>query len=131
MKSRIETMNITKILDHPAAQQCLDNKSQPQPYFQCVLDVCYSHWQIEANRSWTYRDMVDNAEKTYGSTAKLLVLIGKFNQQVTNGGVFQYYDNGFADGTKERTKEVPLHIEMVDLWFIRQVYTWTHEDLII
>jgi len=40
--------------------------------------------------------MLENCEKKFGTFARFLVQLGKFNQQVCNGGLYQYWDNGYA-----------------------------------
>ena len=37
-------------------------------------------------------------EGGYGSFARAIIQLGKYNQQVENGGHIQYYDNGYASG---------------------------------
>ena len=44
-----------------------------------------------AEHRWSYADMVNWDE----ATAKMFVLLGKFNQQVCNGGLEQYSENGY------------------------------------
>jgi hypothetical protein len=54
---------------------------------------------------------------TYGEFAASMVLVGKLNQQVENGGYSQYYDNGYADGEGGcctiHDPHHPLHSEMI------------------
>lgn len=111
------TFNIEALKQHPAAQANLAR----QDVHQAVLDAGYSAWQKPENAKWQYADMVDEAEKTFGEMAKLLILLGKFNQQVCNGGHIQYYDNGYASGTtsgmgKETDTDLFLHQEMISLF---------------
>jgi len=48
-----------------------------------------------------------------GELSQFAVLIGKYNQQVTNGGHIQYYDNGYANGEAgfgvKHDPDIPLH----------------------
>lgn len=78
---------------------------------QAILDVCYTKWQD--NREWYYHDMIIWVQQTYGDVATFVVLIGKYNEQVTNGGHVQYYDNRYC-GTKEFNFDT--HILMLDLF---------------
>ncbi len=66
-------------------------------FHQALLNICYSEWQ-KSSSDMNYRDMVAFGEKTYGEMVAFAVLIGKYNQQVCNGGHYQYYDNGYASG---------------------------------
>lgn len=66
-------------------------------YHQALLNICYSEWQ-KNSVDMEYGDMIAFAEKTYGELVAFAVLIGKYNQQVCNGGHAQYYDNGYASG---------------------------------
>ena len=59
-------------------------------YHQALLDICYDHWKTE--KGWRYEDMLKFAKLTYGELIEFIVLIGKYNQQVTNGGHYQYLD---------------------------------------
>ena len=81
-------MNIEAIRQHPAAQESLGKGE----FHQAVLDVGYSKWQEQT--LWDYRAMLEYTEKTYGVAAKLFILLGKYNQQVNNGGHSQYHANG-------------------------------------
>lgn len=84
---------------------------------QAVLDAGYDKWQV--TDGWGYADMLDWVAATFGDFYRLAVQIGKYNQQVTNGGHMQYFDNGYAsrktDGAFQHHKETKLHDEMVEL----------------
>jgi len=64
---------------------------------QAVLNVAYDYWQKNHFLHWTYADMTDNTGVIMGEFAKWLVLIGKYNQQVTNGGHSQYHYNNYSE----------------------------------
>ena len=83
---------------------------------QKILNICYSHWQEKPNNEWSYGDMIENSEKLYGSFVKWCVLIGKYNQQVCNGGHEQYHYNNY-DGSDEGESicDIPLHEDLVEL----------------
>lgn len=49
-----------------------------------------------AELNWGYSDMVKWMRVTYGSWFAMMILLGKYNQQVCNGGHIQYLDNGYA-----------------------------------
>ncbi len=83
-----------------------------------ILDVGYSKWQEQTR--WDYRAMLEHTEKNYGVAAKLFILLGKYNQQVNNGGHSQYYANGYGDGAggfgDDHDADNPLHQEMIALF---------------
>lgn len=84
---------------------------------QHILDVGYSWWRNDAPPSTSYGDMITYMINTYGRFAGMMILVGKLNQQVENGGYTQYYDNGYADGEggcfKIHDPSHPLHIAMI------------------
>lgn len=92
-------------------------------FHQAILNVGYKEWQSR-KEDWNYMDMVEWVEKEYGSLPRLLIQLGKYNQQVENGGHTQYIFNGYAsDGKGDLTladymeeKQLPLHDYMVDLF---------------
>jgi len=67
-------------------------------YHQAILDVCYEAWNLKENEAWDYKDLINHARFTYGEFAEFIVLAGKTNQQVTNGGFDQLFANGYASG---------------------------------
>ena len=97
-------------------------------YHQCLLNVVYNDWQTvdraaqilsRPELSWGYDDALNNAVKKYGPITKLATLIGKYNQQVGNGGHFQYFDNGYANEgggcmSNHDPDELILHQDMID-----------------
>ncbi len=87
-------------------------------YHQRILNACYADWQDERN-NWGYAEMLENANEKYGELAKFATLVGKYNQQVCNGGHIQYWDNGYAsagsDGCGSHHKDTELHEELLNL----------------
>jgi len=71
--------------------------------FQAIMTAAYESY--ESNKSvdtnWSYRGIVKNTTDEFGLFASWLVLIGKYNQQVCNGGHLQYQMNGYSDLHKE------------------------------
>jgi len=69
--------------------------------WQSVLNLAYDNYNAildRANLSEDYFDygkMVDYFRSKYGAFAAACLLLGKYNQQVTNGGHCQYIDNGY------------------------------------
>jgi len=93
-------------------------------YHQAILDVCYEAWNKEDNKTWDYRDMISFTRFTYGSFPELIVLAGKYNQQVTNGGHDQLFSNGYGDGVGgcfAKHREIPLHDRMIRLIIPRRL----------
>ncbi len=76
------------------------NNPEHDELFQEVLNLGYNEWQRREN--WGFGDMVEWVEEQFGEEAALIVMLGKFNQQVENGGVIQWLDNGYASSSKER-----------------------------
>ena len=108
-----DKLNCKAISAHPAAQQSLKEKE----FHQAILDAGYAAWQSEPK--WGYADMLENAETFYGEAAKLFIMLGKYNQQVCNGGHFQYYDNNYASEGKshrDTDTDISLHKEMINLF---------------
>jgi hypothetical protein len=79
------------------------------------MNIMYEQWQTQ--NATSYNDILNWFETTYGSLAKFAVLIGKYNQQVCNGGHIQYFDNGYADGKggfmSDHDPSIPLHKELI------------------
>ena len=87
---------------------------------QTLLNITYKWWQEQPNdKNTNYRDMIEYATDEYGFIVAGLILAGKYNQQVCNGGHYQYYDNAFADGIggcmQEHDVTHPMHNLMI-LW---------------
>jgi hypothetical protein len=100
-------MNIDAIRNHPYAQRSI----QAGEMHQAILEASYGGCNTR------YGDMVATAREKHGAAAALFILLGKFNQQVCNGGHQQYYDNGYT-GAENRTYNptLPLHQEMIKLF---------------
>lgn len=69
---------------------------------------------------WGYSQMIDWTQETFGDEFALLILLGKYNQQVGNGGHVQYWDNGYASyhtgGVFSDHEEMGLHALMIELF---------------
>lgn len=66
--------------------------------WQSLLDICYNDWQ---NEKWSLEEMLQNARFSYGEIVELACMLGKYNQQVCNGGHGQYLDNGYSGSHNE------------------------------
>jgi hypothetical protein len=77
--------------------------------FQEVLNIGYTEWQqhLEGANAWGFANMVNWMRETFGDDAALIMMLGKFNQQVYNGGIIQWLDNGYAsdDSTRHRRQQ--------------------------
>src|SRR5690606_20722778 len=94
------------------------NQDQQKDLHQSILDLAYRYWRD--NEHWSYYCLVTWIGLNYGSLAGFAVLVGKYNQQVQNGGHRQYFYNGYAGGrgafgTRDCT-ECPLHMNMLALF---------------
>jgi hypothetical protein len=78
---------------------------------QKILNVGYNHWQTSDCNS--YKEMLDWMEENFSPLAKMAVLIGKYNQQVCNGGHYQYHDNAYSYSFDE--EDYDLHKELIVL----------------
>lgn len=65
---------------------------------QAILDIAYDDWQQKEKMGirWGYQNMIEAVDKEFGEEFGMLILLGKYNQQVCNGGHIQYFDNGYA-----------------------------------
>lgn len=65
--------------------------------------------------NWGYSDMVEWTKETFGEWFAMMILLGKYNQQVCNGGHIQYLDNGYASVSMRgwgSHDDIGLHQEM-------------------
>ncbi len=69
--------------------------------YQAVLDLGYAEWQKPENEMWSFGNMIHWMEENFGHEAALITMLGKFNQQVGNGGITQWLDNGYASKASE------------------------------
>lgn len=103
-----------------------ENFNKEDGYWQTILDLAYNEWQNKENEKVdSYTSMLEWVREKYGNFAVLAILLGKYNQQVCNGGHMQYYDNGYAsrddDGTRScgfghnHGEQIALHDEIVEL----------------
>lgn len=104
-------------------------------YHQTILNIGYKWWQEQG--SCSYYEMIKAMSLKYGFLFGGLILIGKYNQQVCNGGHTQYYYNGFADGSGNCMNnpdfEHPLHKDLIfwlkELIARKEEYQIDGEDL--
>lgn len=86
-------------------------------WHQTLLNIFYNWWQNNNDKS--YSDFARYISKEYGFIFTGLLLAGKYNQQVGNGGHTQYYQNGYADGIGGYNRihdfDHPLH-QVLIIW---------------
>ena len=91
-------------------------------FHQTVLNIGYHYWQ-NCSKNLDYAHMISYMEENYGELFSGLILAGKLNQQVCNGGFIQYYNNGYADGigncNGDRDVNHPLHMVLIN--FIKEI----------
>ena len=103
-----------KLIDKLLCMEVDDND-----FHQATLNIMYDEWQNN-HKKYSYKEILDWFEETYDSFAKFAVLIGKYNQQVCNGGHIQYFNNGYANGHggcfSKHTPLIPLHKGLIKLF---------------
>lgn len=78
------------------------NDEDKVDYHQTILNIGYGWWNGHPNpNNYSFADMIEHMNKSYGIIYGTLVLIGKLNQQVNNGGFLQYYNNGYTRKRKD------------------------------
>lgn len=81
---------------------------------QTILDIAHS---LRFTGS-SYNRFVYLVHNTYGKLAALAVLLGTYNYQVTNGGHFQYFDNGYAsDFNNDKLESHNLLVDLMHEFF--------------
>lgn len=112
------TMN-TSAFNLEAVRQALRNAKEPCPW-QRLMDLSYQEWRRPGRQDWCYQRMVEWTGETYGEVVKLFVLLGAAKYQICNGGLLQYFDNGYASEERVRfpryDEDILLHKEMLALF---------------
>ena len=96
---------------------------------QAIMNIAYDEydkWLKKENEQrleegkfkqpWTYTNLLSYVETNYGSLAEFAVLIGKYNQQVCNGGHEQYWYNSYA--SIDKWSDIDHHIALMDYFRI-------------
>lgn len=83
-------------------------------YHQELLNIAYDDWQVPPLKGSRYTQMVSSAKANYGPVLAFAVMVGKYNQQVTNGGHMQYMDNGYSD-THDDMMEAMVDLGIKDM----------------
>lgn len=99
-------------------------------YHQAIMDIAYnylkSHEDSERpgtynvdgyrnNKPWSHSFLTGAAQSEFGELAEFAVLVGKYNQQVCNGGHLQYWDNHYAS-CQDITEDITLHVRLETLF---------------
>jgi len=89
-------------------------------WHQSIMNIGYVWWQSPDNKDKSYHHMIEHLSESFGEPAALLTLLGKYNQQVDNGGHSQYYDNGYTSSTSSgfmgnHNNDLSLHVMMLAL----------------
>jgi len=104
-----------EVLRRKAAHQEADGDFSA---WQAVVDIGYDWWRAPSrDGNVHYSDMIKHMYDAYGDIAALLVLLGKADQQICDGGVAQYFENGYATagraGCFDEKKNIDLHWELL------------------
>jgi len=94
---------------------------------QKILNVGYHHWQETLCNS--YSEMLDYMEENFGPLAKMAVLIGKYNQQVCNGGHIQYHYNDYSNSGDD--EDFDIHRELTSLIEVYAPKTAVNKKLLL
>lgn len=65
-------------------------------YHQAIMDIGYNEWQRKKGNIESSIDMFEYVRSNFGDEFVMMIQIGNYNRQVTNGGHNQYWDNGYA-----------------------------------
>jgi hypothetical protein len=123
---------LIKIPDENELEEHLEKLEDKIDYHQTILNIGYKWWQEAKQPNGTnYSDMINYISSTYGEVFAGLILIGKYNQQVGNGGNIQYFYNGYADGiggcNSERDYDHPLHRRLI-IWLKKVIENLNFEN---
>lgn len=91
-------------------------KNSTDGFHQEILNYSYANYNKISPSSFTFPGLVQWTIDNMGEEFGLLVFLGKYSQQVNNGGHMQYHDNGYDGSNNDRDEETPLHDEMEALF---------------
>lgn len=99
-------------------------------HHQTILNIGYAWWNKQPNPDRvSYHEMINFMDNTYGTIYGTLILIGKYNQQVSNNGHIGYYENHYSRAY-EKDYDQSLHQRMViELEKISEICTEQREAL--
>ena len=106
-------------------KQKLINKANDDVH-QAIMDVAYEEYKAyleDINRQlelehrpvvrWYYSGLCEWVRHQLGDLAEFAVLIGKYNQQVENGGHSQYWQNGYGS-VDNIYEDIYLHMYLIE-----------------
>lgn len=92
---------------------------------QAIMNIAYDEydkWLKKENEQrlqegkfkqhWTYTHLLSYVETNYGSLAEFAILMGKYNQQVCNGGHEQYWYNSYA--SIDKWADIDHHVALIN-----------------
>ena len=84
-------------------------------YTQAIMNYAYSKWNDDKHKGGIDEYM----EKNFHPHFALIIMLGKYNYQVENGGHSQYFYNGYASygssGIMYDHKDIERHLKMMEL----------------
>ena len=107
---------ITPLLKEKVKEELIATHSEDA--HQAIMNVAYDlykkHLAGVQNKSWTYSGLCQFTREQLGDLAEFAVLMGKYNQQVENGGHCQYWYNGYGSSTNDIYRDLYLHMDLLD-----------------
>lgn len=91
-------------------------QSSEDGFHQAILNAAYDGFNAHSPDVFDFTHLIEWTIANMGEEFALLVFLGKYNQQVTNGGHLQYHDNGYDGSVGDRDEDFPLHQEMIHLF---------------
>jgi len=113
MKIIREFRDFNRLVESKEDCSFLNGSSIDGDFHQAIMDVGYNWWVDKSDDVNSYDQMIFKMEKEFGYKFALLLLLGKYNQQVGNGGHVQYFDNAYASINND---DIELHKQMIE-WF--------------
>ena len=125
MSTEVKSMDVTNSL-----KESLSKIDNIEDYHQTIMEIAYDHlnsledpnkhhtYNVEGwrpNRPWSHSLLCWATKETFGELAEFAVLIGKYNQQVCNGGHHQYWYNHYASDSGI-TEDIYLHTKLEELF---------------
>lgn len=95
----------TQLIPSDLIAKIKNHSDSKESMWQGLMSVIYN--EREHANPWSYTDLVNYARLKYSDFTAFCVLLGKYNQQVENGGHNQYYDNGYSG---EETRKCKCHV---------------------
>lgn len=121
----VEDLNVTENL-----KIALSHLDTITDYHQAIMDIAYENLKSMEDpekpgtytvpthlprQPWSHALLVNTTKDSYGELAAFAVLMGKYNQQVCNGGHLQYWENHYAS-YGDITDDISLHHQLRSLY---------------